>query len=382
MSFAPSSFNAAKMQTKMSAWTPLNHQTSNNNVFVERKILLGKWFDKWSPGQRKAIFQDFFSRCSPVQLRALHQSLGTQVPVEATDFTCLLPRVLSLYVFSFLDPRSLCRCAQVSWHWRSTVELDQLWMPKCLRLGWCINFSPTPFEQGVWKRHYIETVQELHVSRPKTPILQEFVVPEVNAMSSSAAEERLVYALQHGRGTSGRGLGSHLNGLPQWRGPDKNPKDTLRFNYLANLDPIEQAVQAQTKNRGLSATKRDNAKRKPTSDSRFRLRKSKSLMFLSLDLNSNHRAKQQQQQHQNQPRPAWATRSLDYPVTKETAKSLVGSVQWNAGIRPGPVRLTVPRLRQGGQRASQSSHRCSPSTPLFEGQPWKVPASDQGSNED
>ena len=32
----------------------------------------------------------------------------------AEDFTRALPRVLSLYVFSFLDPRSLSRCAQVS----------------------------------------------------------------------------------------------------------------------------------------------------------------------------------------------------------------------------------------------------------------------------
>lgn len=43
------------------------------------------------------------------------------------------------------------------------MELDQLWMPKCLRLGWCISFSPSPFEQGVWKRHYIQTVQELRL---------------------------------------------------------------------------------------------------------------------------------------------------------------------------------------------------------------------------
>lgn len=53
------------------------------------------------------------------------------------------------------------RVWQVSWHWRSIVELDQLWMAKCLRLGWCITFSPSAFEQGVWKRHYIETVLDL-----------------------------------------------------------------------------------------------------------------------------------------------------------------------------------------------------------------------------
>lgn len=54
--------------------------------------------------------------------------------------------------------------AQVSWQWKSIVELDQLWMPKCLRLGWLLSSSPKPFEQGVWKRHYIQTVQELRLS--------------------------------------------------------------------------------------------------------------------------------------------------------------------------------------------------------------------------
>lgn len=54
--------------------------------------------------------------------------------------------------------------AQVSWQWKSIVELDQLWMPKCLRLGWLLSSSPTPFEQGVWKRHYTQTVQELRLS--------------------------------------------------------------------------------------------------------------------------------------------------------------------------------------------------------------------------
>lgn len=58
-------------------------------------------------------------------------------------------------------------CWQVSWHWKGIVELDQQWMPKCLKLGWCINFAPTPFEHGVWKRHYIETVLELHIGKPK-----------------------------------------------------------------------------------------------------------------------------------------------------------------------------------------------------------------------
>ena len=62
------------------------------------------------------------------------------------------------------SPLTLGVFIQVSWLWRSIVELDQLWMPKCVRLGWCINFSPSPLEQGVWKRLYIQTAQELRVT--------------------------------------------------------------------------------------------------------------------------------------------------------------------------------------------------------------------------
>ena len=52
-------------------------------------------------------------------------------------------------------------CFQVSWHWRGIVELDQLWMPKCVRLAWTLPFSPTPYETSVWKRLYVETVRML-----------------------------------------------------------------------------------------------------------------------------------------------------------------------------------------------------------------------------
>ena len=72
-----------------------------------------------------------------------------------------------MYMMSFLDPRSLCRCAQVCWFWKYLSELDQIWMPKCFKFGWILPFVPTPFEQGVWKRHYLECVRGLQYIRPK-----------------------------------------------------------------------------------------------------------------------------------------------------------------------------------------------------------------------
>uniref|UniRef100_A0A3B4WSH7 F-box protein 16 n=1 Tax=Seriola lalandi dorsalis TaxID=1841481 RepID=A0A3B4WSH7_SERLL len=318
--------NCAKMQTKLSAWTPLNHPVANSKVFEERRILLAKWFDRWSDRQRRAVLQDFVLGCSMEQLRFLSVSVSRQLPLQAADFTCLLPRALCLYLFSFLDPRSLCRCAQVqkpdiistwrvvhltitltasktdtlrpfltikvSWHWKSIVELDQLWMPKCLRFSWCISFSPTPFEQGVWKRHYIQTVQGLRVTPQQTASsLQQFVIPDVTMISSRHEDltDPALLTEEHPESTAQR-VGSSLrtgfitekqpSALPPWRDADRHPKDIRRFNYLDNLDPVQQALRTQTKSTATTCTtpKPDGGSKKTLSEANYKLRKAKSLV--------------------------------------------------------------------------------------------------------
>ncbi|KAI4535632.1 hypothetical protein MG293_013959 [Ovis ammon polii] len=80
----------------------------------------------------------------------------------------------------------------VTWHWKNLTELDQLWMLKCLRFNWYINISPTPYEQGVWKKHYIQMVKELHVSKPKflfsSPECPETKLNEANECFSAIQE--------------------------------------------------------------------------------------------------------------------------------------------------------------------------------------------------
>ncbi|XP_076873592.1 F-box only protein 16 [Brachyhypopomus gauderio] len=338
--------------TKLSAWTPLNHSLSNNLVFEERRNLLGKWFDKWTERQRQQVLQDCLSRCSAGQLKALRDTLCREVPEDALDFTTVLPRVIALYIFSFLDPRSLCRCAQVSWHWKGVVELEQLWMPKCLRLGWCISFSPTPLEQGVWKRHYVETVQQLLLSRPKTPANEEFLVPEVKVIGSETRGD--------GRSLVGR-VSATGKGLPPWRDSDRHPTDIIRFNYLENLDPVEHARQAQARSRTSDpSTTLDSPKNKSLSTSSYKLRQAKSLMFLSLELGTNGKRKQS--------RPEWAKQSLAPFAANQGLEKRLGSSQWNAGLRPGPVAPPVAGLSKAGLRASLRSQRSAPTAPLFEAQ--------------
>nr|XP_021510438.1 F-box only protein 16 [Meriones unguiculatus] len=106
MAFAPpKSIDGPKMQTKMSTWTPLNHQLLNDQVFEERRALLGKWFDKWTDSQRRRILTSLLERCSLSQKKFCCRKLQEKIPAEAVDFTTKLPRVLSVYIFSFLDPR-------------------------------------------------------------------------------------------------------------------------------------------------------------------------------------------------------------------------------------------------------------------------------------
>ncbi|XP_026173958.1 F-box only protein 16 isoform X2 [Mastacembelus armatus] len=344
-------------------------------------------FDRWSDSQRKAVLQDFVLSCSVEQLSFLSLSVSRRLPLQAADFTCLLPRAISLYIFSFLDPRSLCRCAQVSWHWKSIVELDQLWMPKCLRFGWCINFSPTPFEQAVWKRQYIQTVQELRPTPPQAVLSQHsFMDPVVTQTSSKNEEASELASLSEERsastnrqfGSSSR-MGKRNEKQPcspiPWRDSDRHPKDTIRFNYLDNLDPTEQALAVQMKGRATTSCtdtlKPDGRSKKTLSEANYKLRKAKSLMFLSSSSKPHHSSlPPHHPPHQAQTQTQCGSHSDDY-----AAKSLLRQAQWNAGIRPGPVRSAVPRLSVEALRASQRSHRSVPSTPLFEGQPWTVPAS-------
>ncbi|XP_035299998.1 F-box only protein 16 [Cricetulus griseus] len=283
MAFAPpKSIDGSKMQTKMSTWTPLNHRLLNDQVFEERRALLGKWFDKWTDSQRRRILTGLLERCSLSQQKFCCRKLQEKIPAEALDFTTKLPRVLSVYIFSFLDPRSLCRCAQVSWYWKSLAELDQLWMLKCLRFNWYISFSPTPFEQGVWKKHYIQMVKELHITKPKTPPKDGFIVADVQPIPGSSQEEKQSPSLALRSSSSLRKKNNPgEKELPPWRSSDKHPTDIIRFNYLDNCDPEHFWPGGRKRKEVTPDIKRQLRDKKNKLEDRARLRKAQSLMSLS-----------------------------------------------------------------------------------------------------
>uniref|UniRef100_A0A8C6QSR5 Epithelial cell transforming sequence 2 oncogene-like n=1 Tax=Nannospalax galili TaxID=1026970 RepID=A0A8C6QSR5_NANGA len=50
---------------------------------------------------------------------------------------------------------------------KSLNKQDCLWMPKCIKLGWFLPYTPAQNEYGAWKRHYIACVSNLDWLTPR-----------------------------------------------------------------------------------------------------------------------------------------------------------------------------------------------------------------------
>ncbi|XP_071075721.1 epithelial cell-transforming sequence 2 oncogene-like isoform X3 [Desmodus rotundus] len=153
--------------TRFSAWTPFSNKSLNRQLFQERVALISHWFDLWTNKQRQEFLFTIFLRCTKSQLRFFHNQFSERMQVAKVDFSTVLPRFISLYIFSFLNPKDLCAAAQVSWPWRFLTEQDCLWMPKCIRFGWFLPYTPTDHEYGAWKHHYIACVSNLDWLTPR-----------------------------------------------------------------------------------------------------------------------------------------------------------------------------------------------------------------------
>ncbi|KAM4694274.1 epithelial cell-transforming sequence 2 oncogene-like [Discoglossus pictus] len=154
-------------QTRFSAWTPMASKSFNKQLFHERVSLIGHWFDLWTDKQRKQFLHAMLLRSSKSQLKFVRDWFTEEVPVTKLDFTTVLPRFISLYILSFLNPQDLCSAAGVSWHWKFLSEQDSLWMPKCTKFGWFLPYTPPDNEYGAWKRHYISCASSLDYLTPR-----------------------------------------------------------------------------------------------------------------------------------------------------------------------------------------------------------------------
>ncbi|KAM4602137.1 epithelial cell-transforming sequence 2 oncogene-like [Polymixia lowei] len=184
----PSAPGAA--DTRFSCWTPLVNKPSNQQLFEERISLLLHWFDLWTDRQRKHLLQTLLTRCTKSQLKHCRDWLIETLPVTRVDFTSVLPRFLSLYVMSFLNPRDLCSAAKVSWHWRILAEQDCLWAGRCVRRGWFLPYCPGEKEYGAWKSHYVACVSTLDRLTPREAAERYGTLNQPTAGPTEEEEER------------------------------------------------------------------------------------------------------------------------------------------------------------------------------------------------
>ena len=82
----------------------------------------------WNDKQRKWFLLNILSRCRPPQLCYIEDVFNTHGIYERKDFTTVLPKHLSLRIFSFLSAKDLSRCAQVSSHWKFLSEQVSLFL--------------------------------------------------------------------------------------------------------------------------------------------------------------------------------------------------------------------------------------------------------------
>nr|XP_042704131.1 epithelial cell-transforming sequence 2 oncogene-like isoform X6 [Chrysemys picta bellii] len=155
------------LNTRFSTWTPIANKSFNKQLFEERVSLISHWFNLWTDKQRKQFLHRMLMRCSKSQLKFTQNWLAEKIPVTKVDFTRVLPRFISLYIFSFLSPRELCAAAQVNWHWKFITEQDCLWVPKCVKFGWFLPYTPADNEYSAWKRHYIACASSLDYFTPR-----------------------------------------------------------------------------------------------------------------------------------------------------------------------------------------------------------------------
>ena len=127
----------------MSSWTPTSSKIANENMFNDRRELIKKWFTNWSDKQKKLVFKDLFDLTDTNFHKHVHETVLERHPFpEGLDFTRILPKNLSMKIFSYLGAKDLCECGLVSGYWKNISEEDELWKPMCMKENWMLQREP------------------------------------------------------------------------------------------------------------------------------------------------------------------------------------------------------------------------------------------------
>ncbi|XP_056419311.1 epithelial cell-transforming sequence 2 oncogene-like [Hyla sarda] len=232
-----------RSQTRFSAWTPKASKLANKQLFNERVNLVGHWYDLWTDKQRKQFLHAILTKSSKSQLKFVQDWFSEEVPVTKVDFTTVIPRILSLYIFSFLNPHDLCSAAQVSWHWKFLSEQDCLWMPKCTKFGWFLPYTPADNEYSAWKRHYISCACSLDYLTPREAAETYGTLNETNKNTEEQNEklqEKWLRRMLHERlALEKREL---FNNRPPWMSGTWKSAIKSRLSLTSSMSMTDQAA--------------------------------------------------------------------------------------------------------------------------------------------
>ncbi|XP_022782225.1 uncharacterized protein LOC111323186 [Stylophora pistillata] len=104
-----------------------------SNHFKSQLSQIHQWLDEWPTYKRLELLSEVVKCCDEESLNFFAQCL-TQRLRDTTDLNCVPDNVL-LYVFSFLNVRSLCQSSQVCYRWRFLTNDSRLWKAKIASLG-------------------------------------------------------------------------------------------------------------------------------------------------------------------------------------------------------------------------------------------------------
>ncbi|KAI8994491.1 quinon protein alcohol dehydrogenase-like superfamily [Pilobolus umbonatus] len=125
----------------------------------DRETISHIWslFSAANADQRTLILKGLLSTCCMPQLSFIH---NVTKPLLRIDFMLILPKEVSLMIFSYLDAQSLCHAAQVSLSWKKLADDDLLWHKmceqhidkKCQKCGWGLPLLNNSRSHGVYKK--------------------------------------------------------------------------------------------------------------------------------------------------------------------------------------------------------------------------------------
>uniref|UniRef100_A0A8D0H2R7 Epithelial cell transforming 2 like n=1 Tax=Sphenodon punctatus TaxID=8508 RepID=A0A8D0H2R7_SPHPU len=216
-------------------------------LFQERVTLISHWFDLWTDKQRKLFLHTILMRsncCAVSPLYMYTQNwFGERIPMIQVNFTTVLPRFVSLYIFSFLSPRDLCAAAQVNWHWKFLTEQDCLWMPKCVKFGWFLPYTPAPNEYSAWKQHYIACATNLDYLTPREATA---IYGTLNESKAGTEEQEEILREKHRRKIIQERLALHKKELFKARPPWVSGTWTSRFLKNTSQPRLAETIQDRT----------------------------------------------------------------------------------------------------------------------------------------